>query len=181
MLELPRLSSFVKLHEGESFERDYYITHTNKRRFTVSAIALILFGFTAIIPGIILLIYFAVRPLKISHGFATLTNRRIIYYEYNTHSEQNYQCVKSVYLEDVTAVSAHIVRTLFRNSFVFAVYTESKGLAVGATGLVSIFNWFGNERTLEPGPEALEFIQLVTGRIADRRLSLTGATRTANR
>jgi hypothetical protein len=199
MSTLPKLSSFVRLDASEAFDRDYYITHSSKRRFTLvrlvilAAIALpclalgvslmtvrfegplpaILGLAIIVIPFSLAFLYFLFRGLKISHGYAAITNRRILYYEFNNHPAENYQHVKSLHLDDVTGIDFLVERTWFSKSLYMVIYTSKKGLVVGAKSFLGWFNFFGSEKVLEPGPDALEFIQHMTGAIAARQLQLT--------
>jgi hypothetical protein len=167
-----KVSSFVRFEEHESLERDYYIAHTSLKRFNSQAVLAIIMGFFVyIIPGIILLLYFALRRLKISHGYAAVTNRRVIYYEFNDHPEENYQHIRSLHLEDITGIQLRIDRSLLRKSFAMIVWTEKKAIQVGAMGFLGIFRFFGSTKTLEPGPDALQFVQDVSGHIAARRFA----------
>jgi hypothetical protein len=200
-----RISSFIQFDPQESFEREFFITHTSLKRFRVGIFAAIL-GWTVLsgfvlfilmmalifreptpaivifaflIPLVALIVYFSLRKLKISYGYATLTNKRIIYYEYNTHEAENYHFVKSLYLFDITAAQFKVERTLFRKSFLMALFTEFKALAVGGTSWLGIFKMFGKSQHLEPGPDALEFIQTMSGQIAHRQFEPQWSSHTA--
>ena len=165
-----RVSSFIRLSPDETFERDYYIAHTSLKRFPARVITLILLGLVLyIVPGIILLLYFAFKRLKISHGYAAITNERVIYYEFNEHPEENYQSVKTLHLRDITAAEFLIRRTVITRSFNMTFFTEKAGLAVGAKGFIGLFTMFGKTTVLEPGPDALQFMQEMTGTLAARR------------
>lgn len=104
-----KVSSFIRLGQNEVFERDYYITHTNKKRFPIQIILLILLPVVCfllanlfflstvadrssfillnfacfLLPGMVLILYFGLRQLRISHGYAAITSERVIYYEFN--------------------------------------------------------------------------------------------------
>lgn len=166
------ISSFVRLDHGEVFDRDYYISHTNRKRFPAQAIASIAIGFCIYcFPGIILLLYFALRTLKISHGYACVTNKRVIYYEYNSHPEENYHAIRSLHLDDLTGMNFQIERTLISNSFHMILWSSKRAIVVGAKGMLGLFNVFGSQKTLEPGPDALEFIRDMSGAIAARKFN----------
>jgi hypothetical protein len=190
-----KVSSFIRLGQNEVFDRDYYITHTNKRRFPIQVILLILLPFVGfflvlyyslsavappdgvillglggfLLPGAILLLYFGLRQLKISHGYAAITSERVIYYEFNEHPAENYQHVKTLHLKDITGVIFIIRRTLFTQSFSMVFWTEKKGISVGARGFLGFLRGCAGFTTLEPGPDALQFIQDMSGEIAARR------------
>ena len=85
-----------------------------------------------LVPGIILLIYFGFRRLKISHGYAAITNERLVYYEFNEHPAENYQRVTTLHLGSITAIEFLVRRTFFTNSFQMTFFTEKAGLRVGA-------------------------------------------------
>ena len=164
------ISSFIRLDREEIFEREYYISHTNKKRFSAKAILVIAIGTLAfVVPGLLLFVYYSLRTLKISHGYATLTTKRIIYYEYNTHVEENYRCVRSLHLDDLTSMRFEIDRTLISNSFAMSLFSSKRAVHVGAVGMLGFFNLFGSETSLEPGPDALEFIVDMTGAVARRK------------
>jgi hypothetical protein len=120
--------------------------------------------------GLIILLYLCFRKLRISYGYATITNRRVVYYEFNEHVAENYHYVKSIYLADITALQFRIERTWFRKSFYMSVFTEFKALAVGGEKWLGLLSLFGKSDHLEPGPEALAFIQHVGGQIAAYQL-----------
>jgi hypothetical protein len=191
-----KLSSFVRFEDQETFERDYYLAHTNRRRFRWRSIVLLLLmlafmlfltaglifgGFhwlpLAIILAtgliwLILVIYLSVRRLKISYGYAALTTRRLIYYEFNDHPEENYQHVVTAHLDDLTGVELRTSWSLFTRSFSMDVYTAQRAIRIGARGLVGLLNIFGKRTILEPGPDAVQFIQDMTGTIAARKHQL---------
>ena len=175
-----KITSFVRLDQGETIEREYYITHTSKVRFGTRAITLIVAGLIFwIIPGVILIIYFALRQLKVSHGYAAVTPNRIIYYEYNDHPEESYQHIRSLHLEDITGVQLRTDRMWFSKSFQLVIWTEKKAMAVGAKGLKGWLRIFAGEDILEPGPDALQFVQDVSGMIVARRFAPESASRSA--
>src|SRR5262249_36059895 len=122
---------------------------------------------------------FLFRKPRVSYGYATLTNKRIIYYEYNAHPAINYHYVKSLYLSDITAARFNVDRTFFRKSFLMALYTEFKALAVGGKGWQGIFKIFSKSEPLEPGPDALEFVQAMSGQIAHRQFEPQWSSHTA--
>ena len=168
-----QIASFVRLDSGEKINREYYITHSSKRRFSVGMILLVLVSLIPfVVPGLALFIYFAVRRLRISHGYACSTNKRVIYYEFNDHPEENYHSIDSVHLEDVTAMHFKITRTLMGKSFDMTLWTTKSGLTVGATSTTGILKYFIGQSGLEPGPEALEFVQDMSGEIAERKKAL---------
>jgi hypothetical protein len=124
------------------------------------------FEIIAIASGVItavLALYFGLRQLKISYGYAALTDRRLIYYEYCDHEAVNYHFVKTLYLAEMTAAAFTIKRSFFSKSFAMAAYTDFKALVVGAEGNERWWKVFGRAKPLQPGPDALEFIQYVTG------------------
>jgi len=196
------IPEFIRFESDEQFDRDYYITHTSKRRFPFPVLTLCgtLLGFPLLmtlviltrpgvrfgnampvlllsfIPGILTTLYFALRRLKITHGHAAVTNRRVIYYEYNDHPEENFHRVESLHLADITGVRFFIDQTWIRRTFVMVFWTERKGLAVGATGLRGFFSFLqGASKLLEPGPDALSFLQTMSGQIAARQHSPSGS------
>jgi hypothetical protein len=81
----------------------------------------------------------------------------------------NYHFVKSLYLSDITAAQFKVERTFFRKSFLMALYTEFKALAVGGKSSQGILKIFSKSQHLEPGPDALEFVQAMSGQIAHRQ------------
>lgn len=165
-----RISSFIQFDPREKFEREYFIAHTSMKRFRLPNILAILVGLLFfLIPGLILLVYFSFRKLKISYGYATITNKRILYYEYNPHEAENYHAVKSLYLADVTAAQFRVERTWLRKSFYMAMFAEFKALAVGGESWLGFLGILGKSGYLEPGPDALEFIQYVSGQVALRK------------
>lgn len=183
-----RISSFVQLDGAERFDREFFITHTTLRRFSIGMIVALLWwlGVVAalvwlpfeeeapriiallivVLPGLIAILYFSLRSLRISYGYATVTNRRVLYYEFNNHPAENYHFVKSLYLSDITAVRFQIEQGLLRKSFAMTLFTESAALAVGATKRTGWLKWLSRANRLEPGPDALEFIQYLSGQIA---------------
>jgi hypothetical protein len=170
MENLERIPSFIQFDDGEVFERDFYVAHTSKKRFPVSAIMIILVGLSCyVVPGLILLVYFAVRRLRVTHAFAAVTNKRVVFYEYNDHPAVNTRAVRSLYIRDVTAITARVAKSPLKRSFVTALYTERKAIAMGAESWLSFLKALGKEDILEPGPEALEFIQVMMGQIAEHR------------
>ncbi len=187
---MSRISSFIQFDTHEQFEREYFITHTSMKRFSLRVILWLVAGFILFavpallvwqervanpwktlllllfaLPELLLVLLFSLRKLKISYGYATITNQRILYYEFNEHHAENYHYVKSLYLADITAMSFGVERTIFRKSFRMAVFTEHKALAVGAQSWTGWLKFRGSERHLEPGPEALEFIQHMAGQV----------------
>jgi uncharacterized membrane protein YeaQ/YmgE (transglycosylase-associated protein family) len=198
------ISSFVRMDPNERFEREYFIAHSTMKRFRLwqlNLIALVFFlGFLlgmvatevlrfrpregpmigiviGLVAAALMVAYLCLRKLKISYGYATVTDRRLLYYEYSDHEAVNYHFVKSLYLADITAVQFRIERSLFRKAFGMAAFTEFKALGIGAEskqGWLSIFNL---EKRLEPGPDALEFIQQVSGEIAARKFSPESGSR----
>ncbi len=182
------ISSFVQMQGDERFDREFYITHSSLHRFSIRmivvfalwliplAVAMLLTfkepaqGLVVLLvvapPGVIAVLYFSLRKLRISYGYATVTNRRVLYYEFNAHPAENYHAVKSLYLSDITAMRFRLERGLLRRSFVMALYTESKALAVGAIGWMGWLKLLGRSNRLEPGPDALDFIQYLSGQIA---------------
>lgn len=169
------IPSFVRIADNESFEREYYIAHTNRKRFNVKAIFLIVAGFCClVVPGIVLLAYFGFRRLKVSHGYACVTSKRVVYYEFNEHPEENYRLVRSVHVDDLTSISFRISRTMVSKSFYMVLWTTRRGMVVGAAGLLGRLNLFGDEQTLEPGPDALDFVRDMSGAIAARKFQLSG-------
>ena len=60
-------------------------------------------------------------------------------------------------------------RTLFSKSFYMILWSSKKAVVVGAKGWLGMFNIFGSELQLEPGPDALEFIRDMSGAIAARK------------
>ena len=202
-----RISSFIQFDPQETFEREYLVSHTSLKRFSARAIVVILLVFVwlalpawiwwmhagpegeqaaasvalvlSLIPSAGVFLYFLLRKLRISYGYATLTNKRIIYYEYNSHPAVNYHFVKSLYLSDITAAQFKVERTFFRKSFLMALYTEFKALAVGGKGWQGIFKIFSKSEHLEPGPDALEFVQTMSGQIAHRQFEPQWSSHTA--
>ncbi|HEV2970749.1 MAG TPA: hypothetical protein VGY55_12330 [Pirellulales bacterium] len=201
---MSRISSFIQFDPQETFEREFFITHSSLKRFRASAIALILvallwfggaglvvlttaeeksigiiFFVLSLLPAILLFLYYFLRKPRVSYGYATLTNKRMIYYEYNSHEAVNYHFVKSLYLSDITAAQFSVQRSLFRKSFLMALFTEFKALTVGAQSWLSWLKIFGKETHLEPGPDALEFIQTMSGQIALRQFDPQWSSHTA--
>jgi hypothetical protein len=205
-----RISSFIQFDPQETFEREYFISHTSLKRFRAGAIAAILLVFVwftipawiwwmntghggpeseqavasvvlvvSLIPTAGLFLYFLLRKPRVSYGYATLTNKRIIYYEYNAHPAVNYHFVKSLYLSDITAAQFKVERTFFRKSFLMALYTEFKALAVGGKSWQGILKIFSKSQHLEPGPDALEFVQAMSGQIAHRQFEPLWSSHTA--
>ena len=165
------VSSFVRLAQGEMFGDTYYIAHTSKNRFPVQAILVIILGLCSFVfPGIILVLYFAFRRQKISHGYACTTNKRIIYYQFNSHPEENYQAVHTLHLSDLTSVQFKIEQSILSKSFHMLAYSSKTGIQVGASGLSGIFSWFNSSTQMEPGPDAFEFIQVMSGEIAAKKI-----------
>ena len=170
------MTKFLKFSEREQRGREYYVCRANFRRFTLANVLAILFGFLCmVVPGVILLLYFSLRKLKTSYGFATITSDRVIYYEYNEHPEVNYRAVRQANLKDISAVKLEIANWPWRQQFVFTVWTPSAlALAVGAErGLLSFLS-FGNQ--LEPGPDADDFVQQLGTLIASKRSRFSTAS-----
>jgi hypothetical protein len=203
-----RISSFIQFDPQETFEREYFVAHTSLKRFRAGIIAIILVPMVvltlpvylassladrdsdraigtfltviSLLPSAALFLYFFFRKPRVSYGYATLTNKRIIYYEYNAHPAVNYHYVKSLYLSDITAAQFYVERTVFRKSFLMALYTEFKALAVGGSkGWRGIRKLFSKSEHLEPGPDALEFVQAMSGQIAHRQFEPQWSTHTA--
>jgi hypothetical protein len=184
------ISSFVQMQGDERFDREFYITHSSLHRYSIRMIvAFVLWLLVVIffvlmtmlndfpagplicllivfIPGLIAVLYYCLRKLRISYGYATVTNRRVLYYEFNTHPAENYHAVKSLYLSDITAMRFRVERGFFKKSFVMALYTESKAMAVGAVGWLGWLKLFGRGDRLEPGPDAMTFIEYLSGQVA---------------
>ncbi len=200
-----RISSFIQFDPQESFEREYFIAHTSMRRFRLATIGSILL-WTAVcsvllfvlimlvvredpnpfillvsllVPLVSVTLYYSLRRLRIAYGYATLTNKRIVYYEYNAHEAVNYHYVKSLYLDDITAAQFYVERTLFRKSFLMALYTEFKALAVGGRSWQGFLKMFAKSEHLEPGPDAVEFVQAMSGQIAHRQFDPQASSHTA--
>jgi hypothetical protein len=162
-------SKFLRFNEGEQKGREYYVCRAGFRRFTFGIFLAILVGFLFyVIPGVLLLLYYSFRQLKTTHGFATITSDRILYYEYNEHPTINYRSVRQVNIRDVSAIKLTISKWPWRNEFVLTAWTPSAlGLAVGATrGLLASFS---SEGQLEPGPDADEFVQQLGSLVANKR------------
>ncbi len=203
-----RISSFIQFDPQETFEREYFVAHTSLRRFRAWSIAWIvsplliltlplyiawsladrdsdraigaIVTVLSLIPSVVLFLYFLLRQPRVSYGYATLTNKRIIYYEYNPHPAVNYHFVKSLYLSDVTAAQFYVERTVFRKSFLMALYTEFKALGVGGSkGWRGFRKLFSKSEHLEPGPDALEFVQTMSGQIAHRQFEPQWSSHTA--
>ncbi len=202
-----RISSFIQFDPQETFDREYFISHTSLKRFRAGAIAAIVAPLIVLtlpvyiawsmqerdadkavgailtviflIPSAVVFLYFLHRKPRISYGYATLTNKRIIYYEYNAHPAVNYHFVKSLYLSDITAAQFKVERTFFRKSFLMALYTEFKALAVGGKSWQGILKIFSKSQHLEPGPDALEFVQAMSGQIAHRQFEPQWSSHTA--
>ena len=203
-----RISSFIQFDPQETFEREYFVAHTSLKRYRAAVIVAIVVPLVvltlpiyiawsladrdsdkavgaaltviSLIPSAGLFLYFMLRKLRISYGYATLTNKRIIYYEYNVHPAVNYHFVKSLYLSDITAAQFYVERTVFRKSFLMALYTEFKALAVGGSkGWRGIRKLFSKSEHLEPGPDALEFVQAMSGQIAHRQFEPQWSSHTA--
>jgi len=173
------ISSFVSFQEGESIQREYYVAHTTLKRFGSRTILFILLGLSMlIVPGVILIIYFSVRRLKISYGHASITDKRVIYYEYNAHPHENYRYLSSLHLADITGLYFRIDQSLFKKSFVMSIYTEKKGMHVGAEGFLGFLRLFGKQNRLEPGPDAVKFVQEISGLIAGRKFGAAGGSTT---
>jgi hypothetical protein len=207
MSSTARISSFIQFDPQESFEREYFISHTSLKRYRAAVIIAIVAPLVvltlpiyiawsladrdsnkavgaaltviSLIPSAGLFLYFMLRKLRISYGYATLTNKRIIYYEYNVHPAVNYHFVKSLYLSDITAAQFNVERTFFRKSFLMALYTEFKALAVGGKSWQGILKIFSKSQHLEPGPDALEFVQAMSGQIAHRQFEPQWSSHTA--
>ena len=181
------ISSFVQMQGSERFDREFFITHSSLHRFSFRMILagcvwLMILGFAAsapdnvgerlvlllivATPGLIFVAYYSLRKLRVSYGYATVTNRRVLYYEFNAHPAENYHAVKSLYLSDITAMRFRVERGLLKRSFVMILYTESQAMSVGAIGWLGWLKLLGRSNRLEPGPEALEFIQHLSGHIA---------------
>jgi hypothetical protein len=204
------ISSFIQFDPQETFEREFFVTHTSLKRFQVGNIVVILvtllvLAFPAwlwwtiaghegndsekavssvafvlsLIPAAIVVLYYLLRKPRVSYGYATLTNKRIIYYEYNTHPAVNYHYVRSLYLPEITAASFSVDRTLFRKSFYMALYTEFEALKVGGKTWLGILRIFSRPLHLEPGPDALEFVQTMSGQIAHRQFEPQWSSHTA--
>jgi hypothetical protein len=202
-----RISSFIQFDPQETFEREYFVSHTSLKRFRAGTIAIILVPMVmltlpiymasslsdrdsdraigtfltviSLLPSLGLFLYFMFRKPRVSYGYATLTNKRIIYYEYNAHPAVNYHYVKSLYLSDITAAQFKVERTFFRKSFLMALYTEFKALAVGGKSWQGFLKIFSKSQHLEPGPDALEFVQAMSGQIAHRQFEPQWSSHTA--
>jgi hypothetical protein len=201
-----RISSFIQFDPQETFEREYFISHTSLKRFRLGAIVAIMLPLVfptlpaciawslslhsdkpvwaiitalSLIPPIGLFLYFLRRKQRVSYGYATLTNKRLIYYEYNSHPAVNYHFVKTLYLSDITAAQFKVERTFFRKSFLMALYTEFKALAVGGKSWQGFLKIFSKSEHLEPGPDALEFVQIMSGQIAHRQFEPQWSSHTA--
>jgi hypothetical protein len=71
----------------------------------------------------------------------------------------------------LTGVTFQIERTWFSNSFHMILWSSKKAIVVGAKGMLGLFNMFGSEKSLEPGPDALEFVRDMSGAIASRKFN----------
>jgi hypothetical protein len=176
MINHPSISSFVKFAQDEAFEREYFIAHSTLKRFPAGVILMILGGLVFIVPGLILLVYFSVRRLKISRGYAAVTNKRVLYYEYNDHPAVNYQHVRSLHVDQVTGMDFRVQRTFWKKSFYMVLYTEQAGIQVGARSYINLLKSLGSQHQLEPGPESLEFIQVMSGRVSASKFSPTSGS-----
>ena len=119
------IPSFVQFREGETFDREYYIAHTTLKRFPLGVIAVIVIGLIAfILPGLVLLAYFSFRTLRIGYGYATITNKRVIYYEFNEHPGVNYRHMRSLHVGEITGTQFRIDRRFWRKSFWMRLQTH---------------------------------------------------------
>jgi len=165
-----QIASFIRLEHGEAIGREFYVVHSSTKRFSVGAIVAIIFGCVLyLVPGIILAFYFRLRRIKVTHGYACITNKRIIYYEFNDHPQENFHSLNTVHLKDLSTIQFKIEQTLFAKSFDMKLSTSKAGLVVGAVGAKGIFKYLNNNVQLEPGPDALEFVQIMSGEIAARK------------
>ena len=167
----PSISSFVKFAQDEVFDREYFVAHTTLKRFPAGTIIMIVLGLILIVPGLILLAYHSLRRLKISRGYAAVTNKRVLYYEYNDHPAVNYQHVRSLHVDQVTGMDFRVQRTFWMKSFYMTLYTENAGIQVGARSYINLLKSLGSHQMLEPGPDSLEFIQVMSGRVSSSKFS----------
>lgn len=166
------ISSFVTFAQDEVFEREYFVAHTTMKRFPAGTIFIIIVGlFMLVVPGLILIAYHSLRRLKVSRGYAAVTNKRVLYYEYNDHPAVNYQHVRSLHVDQVTGMDFRVMRTFWMKSFYMILYTEQAGIQVGAKSYINLLKSLGSQKILEPGPESLEFIQVMSGRVSASKFS----------
>lgn len=166
------IPSFIQFREGENFDREFYIAHTTLKRFPLGVIMLILVGLAAyVVPGVILIVYFALRKKKISHGYAAITDKRVIYYEFNSHPAVNYQHMRSLHVEEITGMQFRIDHKFWRKSFWMRLQTDEVAMLVGARGYLSLLKGRGSTKILEPGPDSVEFIQVMSGEVAARKFA----------
>jgi hypothetical protein len=213
------VSRFLRFGEGEVRGREYYICRANYRRYPARVILVIAMvtivlgaggyflgrtGQTAAglvvfaLPEVLMLLYFALRRLKTTHGFAAATGDRLLYYQYNEHPTINYHSVQQVHIRDISAIRLYVEKTWLTHEFVLTVWTPSAAaLEVGATkhggGAARLFRFpwifvtwlflpvwlmlrvggfFFAGRSLEPGPDADEFAQQISTLIAQRRAEM---------
>lgn len=170
-----QIGQFLRFGPDEECGREYLICQAGFRRWTFSNIVAVLVGLCFyIVPGVILLLYFAFRRLNITYGYGALTNDRLIYYEANDHPKQNFRAVREVALRDITAIKLLIGHSALNHQFVLTVWTASSlTLAVGAQR--GIFTP-ASAVMLEPGPDADAFMQHISALVAQRQsLQAAGA------
>ncbi|MBI3272561.1 MAG: hypothetical protein HYZ53_26465 [Planctomycetes bacterium] len=176
MKEGSDIARFVRVNADETLGREFHIFRGGHRRFPVAVCGAILIGLVPlVIPGLLLLAYFATRRLKTREGFTTVTKDRVILYEHCDHPEENFHGVQQVNIADISAIKLVVRHTLLRHEFALTIWTPSAlSLAVGARGgLLSALT----EGELEPGPDADEFLQEVSSLVTGMRMKKDSAGR----
>ena len=168
MTEVRDISRFVSMNREESAGKEYLISLSGHRRWTLMPLLLIVCTIMTVIVPIVLLIYFALRKLKTVRGVAVITKDRVIYYEHCDHPTENFHNLRQMNIADIAAVKLYIKKSLMTHMFALTIWSPSTlVVALGAKGGF----WgriFGGDK--EPGPDADEFVQDLSARVTRMRL-----------
>jgi hypothetical protein len=132
-------------------------------------------------PLAVVVLFFLLRHRPNSKGYLVLTNRRVVYYEYDEHPRENYRYVSEARLPEVTGIHLGTGRKLLTRYMYLIVTTKRYApICVSAVGGVSavadLLRTDASPANCVPADDAIQCVQELGGRIRALQAAVTAPT-----
>jgi hypothetical protein len=123
-----------------------------------------------IAPPVLAFLFFLLRHRHNAFGYLALTNRRVLYYEYDAHPRQNYRYLAEARIQDITGIHLATGRSFLRRHMWIVVTTKRYApIYVAASGglgfAAELLRTDASPSACIPADDAIQCVQELGGRI----------------